>query len=577
VAGYTNSFGAGSYDFYLVKTNSQGDTLWTRTYGGSYGGAAYSVHETTDGGYIAAGNDFYLVRTNNQGDTLWTRTYGGASGDERAWSIQLTADGGYVVGGWTDSFGAGDYDFYLVKTGPEAPTQLSGSLSGPYGPGVIHITGDIWIDAGNTATLAPGTTFMFDGPYPFRVYGTLLVEGTEADSIVFTTDTLTNPGRWRGLRFEGAGSSGSRLAYCVIEKGYATGNWPDNCGGGVFCSSSSPRFANCVIRDNRADYRGGGVASFSYSSPTITNCVIDSNIAVAPGGGNPYNAGGGLYFEYSNGSLINSIVSHNSAWGAGGGIGCDYWSSPSLDNCVFDGNASGETGGLWIVYFSAPMIRNCDVLNSHGYGVRLGDSNARISNTVVAYSDSQGISFAVGSTAQLLHCDFFGNAGGDFEFDNNDHSYGPEGIGSLMTTNANGDSCDQYFNIFRDPMFVDTANGDYHLLSESPCIDAGNPCELDPDNTILDIGAYYFPHSMPDYDPSLEIYLCYSVEETGRYISWRPFANAMGYRVYRSTQVDLPLNQWQLLTTTPPNIWDYLDSEAYDPAMRYFYRVVVLY
>jgi hypothetical protein len=51
----------------------------------------------------------------------------------------------------------------------------------------------------------------------------------------------------------------------------------------------------------------------------------------------------------------------------------------------------------------------------------------------------------------------------------------------------------------------------------------------------------------------------------------------MGYRLYRSTQVDLPLNQWQLLTTTPPNIWDYLDSEAYDPAMRYFYRVVVLY
>ncbi len=51
-------------------------------------------------------------------DTLWTRTYGGSSIDE-AYSVQQTADGGYIVAGWTTSFGAGDADFYLVKTGPE--------------------------------------------------------------------------------------------------------------------------------------------------------------------------------------------------------------------------------------------------------------------------------------------------------------------------------------------------------------------------------------------------------------------------------------------------------------------------
>jgi len=134
MAGQTLSFGAGNYDFYLVKTNSLGDTLWTRTYGGNVHDCAYSVRQTADGGYIVAGyiysfgagsDDFYLVKTNSQGDTLWTRTYGGSNSD-LAYSVQQTADGGYIVAGYTESFGAGDHDFYLVKTGPDqSGTELS--------------------------------------------------------------------------------------------------------------------------------------------------------------------------------------------------------------------------------------------------------------------------------------------------------------------------------------------------------------------------------------------------------------------------------------------------------------------
>jgi hypothetical protein len=126
LAGYTNSFGVGSQDYYLVKTNNQGDTIWTRTYGGNHDDVATSVQQTV-GGYIVAGfsysfdvgnYDFYLVRTDNQGDTLWTRTYGGSNWD-MASSVQQNTDGGYVVAGYTESYGAGNRDFYLVKTGPE--------------------------------------------------------------------------------------------------------------------------------------------------------------------------------------------------------------------------------------------------------------------------------------------------------------------------------------------------------------------------------------------------------------------------------------------------------------------------
>jgi len=111
-------------NFYLVKTDAGGNTLWTRTYGGSMSDWAYSVQQTTDGGYIIAGftysfgagnSDCYLVKTNADGDTLWTRTYGGSFNDE-AYSVQQTTDGGYIIAGRTGSFGAGYSDIYLVKT-----------------------------------------------------------------------------------------------------------------------------------------------------------------------------------------------------------------------------------------------------------------------------------------------------------------------------------------------------------------------------------------------------------------------------------------------------------------------------
>ena len=138
VAGETNSFGTGEGDFYLVKTNSLGDSLWTHTYGGSGDDYARSVQQTTDGGYIVAGctmsfgagyADFYLIKTNSQGDTLWTRTYGGANYDH-AYSVQQTSDGGYVVAGYTTSFGAGNYDFYLVKTNSQGDTLWTRTYGG---------------------------------------------------------------------------------------------------------------------------------------------------------------------------------------------------------------------------------------------------------------------------------------------------------------------------------------------------------------------------------------------------------------------------------------------------------------
>jgi hypothetical protein len=130
IAGYTKSFGAGWYDVYVIKTDSRGDTLWTRTYGDADDEIGYSARQTTDGGYIVAGvtesfgagyADVYLVRTDGNGDTLWTRTFGGTS-IEYGWSVQQTADGGFIVTGETRSMGAGASDVYLVRTDGDGDT-----------------------------------------------------------------------------------------------------------------------------------------------------------------------------------------------------------------------------------------------------------------------------------------------------------------------------------------------------------------------------------------------------------------------------------------------------------------------
>ncbi|MFZ8802650.1 MAG: hypothetical protein ACO2PO_06640 [Candidatus Calescibacterium sp.] len=124
VAGWTLSFGAGySYDFYVVKLDSSGNVQWTKTIGGKGTDKAYSIIQSSDGGYVVAGetrsfgagySDFYVVKLDSSGNVQWTKTIGGKDTDE-AYSIIQSSDGGYVVAGRTRSFGAGDYDFYVVK------------------------------------------------------------------------------------------------------------------------------------------------------------------------------------------------------------------------------------------------------------------------------------------------------------------------------------------------------------------------------------------------------------------------------------------------------------------------------
>jgi hypothetical protein len=127
LAGSTDSFGAGGTDSWLIKTDANGNKVWDKTFGGPNFDRSYGVQQTTDGGYILAGYtdsygagrmDLWLLKTDSDGNKVWDKTFGGASNDafSKDQTLKATKDGGFILAGTTLSYGAGDADFWIIKT-----------------------------------------------------------------------------------------------------------------------------------------------------------------------------------------------------------------------------------------------------------------------------------------------------------------------------------------------------------------------------------------------------------------------------------------------------------------------------
>jgi len=138
VVGWTESYGAGESDFWISKHNSNGDTVWTKVYGDSLSEQGWSVCCTSDSSYVMVGMtesvgagdaDLWILKTDADGDTVWTKTYGGVYNDYGR-SIEETHDGGYIIAGHTYSFGAGYYDMWLIRTDSLGDSLWSITLGG---------------------------------------------------------------------------------------------------------------------------------------------------------------------------------------------------------------------------------------------------------------------------------------------------------------------------------------------------------------------------------------------------------------------------------------------------------------
>lgn len=361
--------------------------------------------------------------------------------------------------------------------------DLSGS---PY-----LIEGEITIPAGDTLTIAPACSVIFQGHYKLIVNGTLEAIGTEADSIVFTA---ANPDSgWHSIRFLNA-PAGSQLSYCIVVHGRATGTYPNNRGGGIYCSGSNPVITHSTIRENTAT-SGAGIACDNNSDAEISYCAISANSALS-------SDGGGIHcWNGSDPGISYCVISGNSTAFYGGGAFIGSSSTPVLNRCTISGNSAGASGGGINVYLSNPIIRNSIVEGNAGSG---------------------GVNLYGSGGTSVTYSDFYNNSGGNFTGNSI-----PAGLGVINALNSNGDPCDVFKNVFLNPLFSDPSSGNFQITwanfptwdeTRSPCIDAGNPDPLgfDPDNTTADMGAFYFDQSA--FPPLPDIGLSASLLDFGTVI-----------------------------------------------------------
>ncbi len=169
IAGSTTSLGAGAKDVYLIKTDADGEEIWARAIGGPEVDVGRSVLEVDDGGYLVCGythsysageDDVWLIKTNSEGDTLWTRTFGDTRA-EMGTSINSTNEGNFIIAGATNSpsLSSANQDVYLINVNPQGDLNWEETHGFPISPdghpfdwgnSVCQISDGGYVAAGNS-------------------------------------------------------------------------------------------------------------------------------------------------------------------------------------------------------------------------------------------------------------------------------------------------------------------------------------------------------------------------------------------------------------------------------------------
>ncbi len=393
-----------------------------------------------------------------------------------------------------------------------AETIVAGLVSGTWTTtgSPYMVVADIELAFGQTLSIQPGVEIKFTGHYKFLIHGALTAVGTEQDTILFTHATPIDPNYWAGLRFQNTEGI-SELAFCDIQRGYAQGPVGQAAakGGAVYVDSANVNIHDCLIRTNKADVKGAGIY-LARSDVEIYHNVITGNTSYGDGGGifleyctNPHiydniiwwntsDNGAGLHYVYSGGTLENNFIHHNTANTAnGGGIMLDH-SSPLMQNNGINNNAStGYFGsGIYCNNASSPVLQHNEICQNGNSGIYCANSSSpNIENNTIYANGSNALRVELSSQP-------FGR--NNIVKENLLGFYVDSGCSIWMTYSDIQGGWSGPGNIDLPPMLANPGSGNFYLLPNSPCIDAGSPnSPLDPDGTIADMGAHYFDQNQP--------------------------------------------------------------------------------
>ena len=346
-----------------------------------------------------------------------------------------------------------------------------------------YVTAACTVAVGNTLTIEPGVTLLFNKDVPFVVEGNIIINGTETDSVRFLPRDMSE---WGGLRI--MGSQDNRMSYTRISGANGINADGAYLFGGLRVRDAEVEMDHCVLSGNRNSQAGGGLlAQDSYV--TLADCVVRGNYSG--------NKGGGIFILNSCAELTDTEISGNEANEEGGGLSVMWNSEVSLTNCLIDSNTASDWKGGGVFIHAADLIMNRCVLSRNtspnGAGVFISDTgNVALVNCTIAGNtcDSPGSGVYIWKQGALT-------AENSIIWDNGPGAnlYMRDGaeIGAMYSDIAGGPTGSG--NIDTDPLFWNAAEGNVALRHGSPCIDAGNPAsDLDPDSTRADMGAIPYTH-----------------------------------------------------------------------------------